>query len=99
MRWGRAPPCVQGTDLAVIMPAPELVWGLLSRGIALVYFISFASMTNFLKTQFRRPEDSLDVAENWTQYAFSDDGSLKPIAKREDPISTASTAAPSFDAT
>ena len=26
--------------------APELVWGLLSRGLALVYFISFASMTN-----------------------------------------------------
>ncbi len=28
------------------MPRPELVWGLLARGIALVYFISFASLTN-----------------------------------------------------
>jgi lipase maturation factor len=26
--------------------APELVWGLLSRGLALIYFISFASMAN-----------------------------------------------------
>ncbi len=34
----------------MIALAPELVWGLLSRGIALVYFISFASMTNQVLT-------------------------------------------------
>jgi len=35
-------------------------------------------MADFLKTQFTRPEDSLDAAENWTRFAFAADGSLVP---------------------
>ena len=34
----------------VNLPPPELIWGLLARGVALVYFISFASMTNQILT-------------------------------------------------
>ena len=35
-------------------------------------------MADFLKTQFTRPEDSLDAAEDWTRFVFAADGSLVP---------------------
>jgi hypothetical protein len=50
MRSGLLDSVGPGQSLPVNISAPELVWGLLARGIALVYFISFASMTNQILT-------------------------------------------------
>jgi hypothetical protein len=37
-------------------------------------------MVEFLKTQFLRPEDSLDVAENWPRFTLSPSGDFTRVA-------------------
>ncbi|HEY2511935.1 MAG TPA: lipase maturation factor family protein [Polyangiaceae bacterium] len=81
-------------------PLPEAKKQAAARLEAVLHrLIGPLEMADFLKTQFRRPEDSLDVAENWTQYAFNADGSLKPVVRPEAPLSPAPSVEPSLEVT
>jgi hypothetical protein len=54
-------------------------------------------MADFLKTQFARPEDSLDTEENWPRFTLTADGSFVR-ASSEPAFERADTSKPSLEA-